>query len=203
MKKCPQCGREYDLTMSFCLDDGSELLYGPASMDEPETAILSEPPALAGGQSVSENPARPFIHTTDQTAILRTGAETEPQKNLGDSSERHRFWQKKHASVAGTPQPSAYRAARPLVAIGLAILLLVGGFFGYRYLGTNTKQIDSIAVMPFVNESGNADVEYLSDGMTETLIGSLSQLPNLNVKARSSVFGTRASRRMQRRSAAS
>ena len=42
--------------------------------------------------------------------------------------------------------------------------------------------------MPFVNESGNADVEYLSDGMTETLIRSLSQLPNLNVKARSSVF---------------
>jgi TolB-like protein/Tfp pilus assembly protein PilF len=43
-------------------------------------------------------------------------------------------------------------------------------------------------VMPFVNESGNADLEYLSDGMTETLISSLSQLPNLNVKARSSVF---------------
>ena len=42
--------------------------------------------------------------------------------------------------------------------------------------------------MPFVNESGNPDVEYLSDGMTETLIRSLSQLPNLNVKARSSVF---------------
>ena len=42
--------------------------------------------------------------------------------------------------------------------------------------------------MPFVNESGNADTEYLSDGMTETLIGSLSQVPNLNVKARSSVF---------------
>ena len=42
--------------------------------------------------------------------------------------------------------------------------------------------------MPFVNDSGNADVEYLSDGMTETLISSLSQLPNLNVKARSTVF---------------
>jgi TolB-like protein/Tfp pilus assembly protein PilF len=42
--------------------------------------------------------------------------------------------------------------------------------------------------MPFVNESGNADVEYLSDGMTETLISSLSQIPNLNVKARSLVF---------------
>jgi TolB-like protein/Tfp pilus assembly protein PilF len=42
--------------------------------------------------------------------------------------------------------------------------------------------------MPFVNESGNADLEYLSDGMTETLISSLSQLPNLGVKPRSSVF---------------
>src|SRR6266568_965795 len=48
--------------------------------------------------------------------------------------------------------------------------------------------IKSIAVMSFVNQSGNADLEYLSDGMTDTLISSLSQLPNLNVKARSSVF---------------
>jgi serine/threonine-protein kinase len=69
------------------------------------------------------------------------------------------------------------------------LLALIG--LGYWLLGNRaatTKQIDSIAVMPFVNESGNADVEYLSDGMTETLIGSLSQLPNLNVKSRSSVF---------------
>lgn len=42
--------------------------------------------------------------------------------------------------------------------------------------------------MPFANESGNADAEYLSDRMTETLINSLSQLPNPNVKARSSLF---------------
>jgi TolB-like protein/Tfp pilus assembly protein PilF len=62
------------------------------------------------------------------------------------------------------------------------------GIGSYLKYGRSDKQINSIAVMPFVNESGNADVEYLSDGMTETLIGSLSQLPNLNVKARSSVF---------------
>jgi len=62
------------------------------------------------------------------------------------------------------------------------------GIGSYLKYGRSDKQINSIAVMPFVNESGNADLEYLSDGMTETLIGSLSQLPNLNVKARSSVF---------------
>ncbi|HET9917000.1 MAG TPA: FlgO family outer membrane protein, partial [Candidatus Binatia bacterium] len=58
----------------------------------------------------------------------------------------------------------------------------------YLYRQRTEAPIDSIAVLPFVNASGNADVEPLSDGMTETLIGSLSQLPRLNVKARSSVF---------------
>ena len=42
MKKCPRCGREYDASMMFCLDDGEELLYGAASSDEPQTAILHE-----------------------------------------------------------------------------------------------------------------------------------------------------------------
>src|SRR3989441_755985 len=69
----------------------------------------------------------------------------------------------------------------------LALVALIAAFFGYRYSSSN-KQIESIAVMPFVNESGNQDVEYLSDGITESLINSLSQLPNLSVKARSTVF---------------
>jgi len=87
-----------------------------------------------------------------------------------------------------TNQTVASNPRTKYLAAGLLTLLLaVGGFFGYKYLSP-TKQIESIAVMPFVNESGNADVEYLSDGMTETLIKSLSDLPNLNVKPRSSVF---------------
>ncbi|MGI8995600.1 MAG: protein kinase domain-containing protein, partial [Pyrinomonadaceae bacterium] len=77
------------------------------------------------------------------------------------------------------------------VAVGLAILLLAAIGVGLWFFSTrsaNNRQIESIAVLPFVNASGNADVEYLSDGMTETLINSLSQLPKLNVKARSTVF---------------
>ncbi|MEP6570983.1 MAG: protein kinase, partial [Acidobacteriota bacterium] len=50
------------------------------------------------------------------------------------------------------------------------------------------QPIKSIAVLPFVNASGNDEMEYLSDGMTDSLITSLSQLPQLVVKARSSVF---------------
>jgi len=71
----------------------------------------------------------------------------------------------------------------------LLTLIAAAAFFAYRALLSNKSQpIESIAVMPFVNESGNSDVEYLSDGMTDSLINSLSQLPHLSVKARSSVF---------------
>jgi serine/threonine-protein kinase len=74
--------------------------------------------------------------------------------------------------------------------IGIFAVLLISAIgLGYWfYSKSNAKQIESIAVMPFVNESSNADVEYLSDGMTETLIKSLSQLSNLAVKSRSTVF---------------
>lgn len=75
-----------------------------------------------------------------------------------------------------------------IVALAIFLVAVIGA--GYWFLANRgpATQIESIAVMPFVNESGNSDIEYLSDGMTETLIKSLSQLPNLNVKPRSSVF---------------
>lgn len=73
--------------------------------------------------------------------------------------------------------------------IGLAVLVAAITIFAFYLRGrTSDVAIKSIAVMPFVNEGGKAELEYLSDGMTDTLISSLSQLPNLSVKARSSVF---------------
>ncbi|HRI02383.1 MAG TPA: tetratricopeptide repeat protein [Pyrinomonadaceae bacterium] len=178
MKRCPECRRDYyDDTLLYCLEDGTALVQGSVpSPDEPTTAILSGlgvPPLGGSGSAGDEGQTRSFNNTTEQTAIFNTGAAAKPPINLGDSAEKHSF--------------SANRAAKPLAALVLAVLILVGGFFGYKYFAP-AKQIESIAVMPFVNESGNADVEYLCDGMTETLISSLSQLANLNVKGRSSVF---------------
>jgi len=73
-------------------------------------------------------------------------------------------------------------------AIGI-ILVTALGLGSYLYYGRgSSKQIESIAVMPFVNAAGNPDLDYLSDGITESLINSLSQIPTLSVKARSSVF---------------
>ena len=80
--------------------------------------------------------------------------------------------------------------ARSLTAGIIGILIIAAlGIGVYLYYGSgSSRRIDSIAVMPFDNRSGNADLEYLADGMTEMLINGLSELPNLNVKARSSVF---------------
>ncbi|HJS50685.1 MAG TPA: hypothetical protein VJ781_02185, partial [Pyrinomonadaceae bacterium] len=59
MKRCPDCGRDYnDDSLSYCLDDGSELLFGPA-FDDPRTAIFE------ADDPTSEARTRPQIHTTN------------------------------------------------------------------------------------------------------------------------------------------
>jgi len=109
----------------------------------------------------SEAATRAQIHSSEQTAVRPSGVD--------DVSKARSF------------------DRRLLFAPLLLVIIVLGGILGYRYL-TPVKRIQSVAVMPFVNQSGNTDLEYLSDGMTETLISSLTQLPNLAVKPRSSVF---------------
>ena len=153
MKKCPQCGREYDGSMMFCLDDGAELLYGPASTDEPATAILSDKSA-----------ARARLDTIEKSAVIPLGVGT------------------------GVREGRSFNV--PLrVALVLLLVIVLGGFLGYRYLRPYTSgQINSIAVLPFQNKSGDSNSEYLSDGLAESLIYRLSQLPNLKVSPTSSVI---------------
>ncbi|HKC66471.1 MAG TPA: protein kinase, partial [Pyrinomonadaceae bacterium] len=80
-----------------------------------------------------------------------------------------------------------------IVVASLALCVIVAAaVIAVRYLGrpnaTDKTPIQSIAVLPFTNESHDTDTEYLSDGITESLINSLSQLPNIKVIARASVF---------------
>ncbi|MCA1605970.1 MAG: protein kinase [Acidobacteria bacterium] len=82
-----------------------------------------------------------------------------------------------------------YRRWPVMAALGMLLLgsIGLGGYF-WRQRTSLSNEIRSVAVMPFVNETSDPQFEYLSDGMTDTLISSLSELPNIKVKARTSVF---------------
>jgi len=77
------------------------------------------------------------------------------------------------------------------LASGIVVLLLVVAGVGYGFYlhAVNTEvAIESIAVLPFENRSNDSDTDYLSDGLAESLIYRLSQLPNLKVSPTSSVM---------------
>jgi TolB-like protein/predicted Ser/Thr protein kinase len=69
-----------------------------------------------------------------------------------------------------------------LAAMGLAAVAI------WYLLPSRTAEIDSIAVLPFTNVSGDTTTDYLGDGITESLIGNLAHVPELKVKSRNSVF---------------
>ena len=90
------------------------------------------------------------------------------------------------APAPRTPRSASSRRALAIVALALlavALLAVLGRF------GTHGGQaMESVAVLPFENTGGDPEAEYLSDGITESLINRLSRLPHLKVIARASVF---------------
>jgi TolB-like protein/DNA-binding winged helix-turn-helix (wHTH) protein/Tfp pilus assembly protein PilF len=120
----------------------------------------------------------------------RTMTRVVTEEAVADSQAQSMIGTSEALAVAQVPPHAALRSKLPWLLITLlAVALGSGGFYIYRSrTAAPPSQIQSIAVLPFKNESGNADVEYLSDGVTESLINSLSQLSNLSVKARNTVF---------------
>jgi TolB-like protein/Tfp pilus assembly protein PilF len=134
---------------------------------------LDDGSALLEGPASGGEPATAILHETASPGEAATKAQI-------------------HLTEPADPPPSVVVPTgagfdRRIILVPLVIAAIaLGGFFGYQYV-SQPQQIGSIAVMPFVNESGNPDSEYLSDGLAESLIYRLAQLPNLKVSPRSSV----------------
>jgi TolB-like protein len=173
MKRCPQCNRvETDEALKFCRLDGTTLVTDSSPISgEAGTAQLSSSPH-AGEDQTNMLPHRtdPSINrATAPTTVLPSGQPMLPTQQ---------FAKKGSKSV--------------VIAIGALLLIavvVIGYFVTGRFVAARKdKAIESVAVLPFENKSGNADSEYLSDGLAESLIYRLSRLSSLKVSPRSSAF---------------
>jgi serine/threonine protein kinase/Tfp pilus assembly protein PilF len=101
---------------------------------------------------------------------------------------------REHQPVAPATQLQAVQVTgtfkRPRLNWALAAMLLLSVAAGLSYFMYSrlTAEIDSIAIMPLVNVDDDAGLEYLSDGLTESLINNLARVPRLKVTSRTSVF---------------
>jgi len=151
-------------------------------------AILHKSPA----SPVRINPDLP----TELEHIINKALEKDPAlryqsaaEMLADLRRLRRDSSSAQVKAATDSQPVQRNRKMLFAGVGVAALLaiLAAVFFIFRGRSEG-KEISSIAVLPFVNTGNDPNTEYLSDGITESLINSLSQLPNLAVMARSSVF---------------
>src|SRR5438132_67305 len=171
MKRCPVCKRvETDDALTFCRADGTLLVSdsGPVSDDAGTVKFGSLPVASEVETSVLPQ------HATDAGVSRSTAPTTmlDEKRQAGGTRElSKRKWRK-----------------GSLLIIAAIIVVAIAGPAYYYYTHKSNSAINSIAVLPFQNTSGDPNIEYLSDGVTESIINSLSRLTQVKVMARSTMF---------------
>jgi TolB-like protein/lipopolysaccharide biosynthesis regulator YciM len=168
----------------------------PESVEKHRQDISSEIDRIIR-RALEKNPEDRYQHIDDMVSELRRVQKQSarvPRPTPGEVTTR--------TSDVKTPEaheidqvPSGAKTAgqerkriRQFVALGIILVLLITVFIGYMTFFGKHQSIDSIAVLPFENVGADPNTEYLSDGITESLMNILSQLSNLTVMSRSSVF---------------
>jgi TolB-like protein/DNA-binding winged helix-turn-helix (wHTH) protein/tetratricopeptide (TPR) repeat protein len=89
---------------------------------------------------------------------------------------------------AAVPLATAPRRGKVLWAGAISAALLLGGLAYWIWRGRPADVMDSLAILPLANASGNPKLDYLGDGITEVLIDRFSALPELRIVPRNTVF---------------
>jgi len=152
-------------------------LFAGETVSDTIAAVLTREPDYA---------ALPAAVPTHVRSLLARCLERDPKRRLRDIGDaRHEL---QHVVSASAPAVTA-RGRRFLGVAAVVGLALVGSLVGlWLALRPAPAAEASIAVLPFVNQSGNPDDEYFSDGMTDELASALMKVPELRVAARTSAF---------------
>ncbi len=189
--------------------------HGYRFLPEVRRVKMSEPPAVAGGlnaapsqisdyklqnakdriespQSKVQNPKSNIVALADWRHEL---PEVKSQESRVGSRVELNLSDDKFQNENQSPKFKVQNYKIPLALFAVVIAVVSGAAAFYYFTRGNVSNnqtsdapIDSIAVLPFENAAQDADAEYLSDGITESLINRLSQLSSLKVMSNSSVF---------------
>jgi serine/threonine-protein kinase len=153
--------------------------FSGKSATEIMAAVLKEDPPAVGDSGKASSP--------ELNRVIERCLAKSPAQRF-HSAEDLAFALASLSTSSGQPGRVPGPRHRPVILGVSALLLLILAGAGYYYSQTRSKGIDSIAVLPFVNAGGNQEADWLSDGLTDSLIDSLSGLPNLRVMSHSAVF---------------
>jgi eukaryotic-like serine/threonine-protein kinase len=164
-----------------------EMTTGQRPFPESNTALMID-------SILNKSPARPMSLNPTLSAgleyVILKSLEKDPACRYQSAKEM--LADLRRVSTSTLPVPAAIRhprfAIRRIIWRALAFAILLGCLaYAVSYLSLRRATVDSIAILPLTNISGSSETEYLSDGITDALINSISQLPNLKVIAGSSV----------------
>jgi len=117
-----------------------------------------------------------YQHASEiRTDLQRLKRDTESGHRAITAPQRVNLWWRSKAAISG-------------IAAGIIAVLVIAAIVYYSSNTSKGGDIDSIAVLPLVTNSSDQNAQFLSDGITDSLIDSLSQIPHLRVMSRSSVF---------------
>ena len=134
------------------------------------------------GQFVSP----PGAETNSAASSVASG-ELARQSSSSQSGQRS-LSSKSSETFSGEMSAPRFSKTQRLAIAALAAIFVFALAAGAYWLATNNASIDSIAIMPLENQTNDINLEYITDGITETLIHNISQLPQLKVTSRTSVF---------------
>jgi eukaryotic-like serine/threonine-protein kinase len=165
-----------------------EMTTGQRPFPESNTALMID--SILNKSPLRPTSLKPAISPGLEYVILKS-LERDPACRYQSAKEM--LADLRRVSTSTLPIPavvgrSSRFAIRRTIWRALAFAILLGCLaYAVSYLSLRRESVDSIAILPLINVSGSSETEYLSDGITDALINSISQLPNLKVIAGSSV----------------